>query len=153
MYGVRRNEALQIIWDNIDLNINQITIRKEICKTKVSRKVVINSSLKLILEQWNENQTGQLFPNYSTNQISMKFMRWIRQLGLPANIKLHSLRSTFACHLLSNGVDIYTISQLLGHNSVKVTEKYYLSLDQVKAKNAVDQLRFEGMVYEALQNG
>jgi len=141
--GIRRNEALQLVWDDIDLSLNQITIRK----------VVINSSLKLILEQWNDNQTGRLFPNYSTNQISMKFMRWVRQLELPDNIKLHSIRASFACHLLSNDVDIYTISQLLGHTSVKVTEKYYLALDQVKARDAVDQLRFDGSVYEVLQNG
>lgn len=140
--GVRRNEALQITWDDIDLNLNQINIRKKISKTKDSRKIVINSSLKRILEQWHGDQTGQLFPNYSTNQISMKFLRWVRQLDLPDDIKLHSLRATFACHLLSNGVDIYTISQLLGHTSVKVTEKYYLALDQVKAKTAVDKLRF-----------
>jgi integrase len=140
--GMRRNEALQITWDDIDLSLNQITIRKEICKTNSSRKVVICNELKLILEQWYDNQTGLLFPNYGTNQISMKFRRWVRQLDLPDNIKLKSLRSTFACHLLSNGDDIYTISQLLGHTSVKVTEKYYLALDEVKAKDAVDQLRF-----------
>jgi len=140
--GMRRNEALQITWDDIDLSLNQITIRKEISKTKVSRKVIINNDIKEILKQWYDEQGGRLFPNYNPNQISMKFMRWVRQIEFPDNIKLHSLRSTFACHLLSNDVDIYTISMLLGHTSVKVTEKYYLALDQVKAKDAVDQLRF-----------
>jgi len=140
--GIRRNEAIHLTWDDIDLSLNQITIRKEISKTNSSRKVVICNDLHQILEQWYNNQTGLLFPNYGTNQISMKFRRWVRLLDLPDNIKLHCLRATFACHLLSDDVDIYTISQLLGHTSVKVTEKYYLALDEVKAKDAVDQLRF-----------
>jgi integrase len=68
--------------------------------------------------------------------------RWVRYLGLPRGIHLHSLRATFACHLIEKGVNIYIVSKLLGHSSVKVTEKHYLSLDPTHVQTAVNQLEF-----------
>jgi site-specific recombinase XerD len=53
----------------------------------------------------------------------------------------HTLRVTFACHLIKKGVDIYTVSRLLGHSNVKVTEKHYLALDPDHIRSAVNQLR------------
>ena len=91
----------------------------------------------------NVAKTGRLFPGYYPNQVSMKFRRWAREIGLPDNIKLHTLRATFACHLIRRGVDIYSISKLLGHHSVKMTEKYYLALDPDKAREAVGRLKFK----------
>ena len=72
----------------------------------------------------------------------MKFRRWSREIGLPDSISLHSLRATFACQLLKKEVDIYTISRLLEHSNVKMTEKYYLVMDPDKAREAVELLKF-----------
>jgi len=72
----------------------------------------------------------------------MKFRRWAKQLWFPKGISLHSLRATFACHLIKEGVEIYTVSRLLGHSSVKVTEKHYLALDPYHVRTAVNRLRF-----------
>ncbi|NQU04941.1 MAG: site-specific integrase [Calditrichaeota bacterium] len=141
--GVKRNEALQLIWSDIDLTTDEIIIRKEITKSRAIRKIAINSNLKLILEQWSNGQTGRLFPNYGANQISMKFRRWAREIGLPAEVKLHSLRATFACHLMVKGVDVYTISKLMGHRSIRITGKYYLAMDVYKSRDAVETLRYE----------
>ena len=138
--GMRRNEALELTWSDIDDNIN---IRPEISKNGIGRQIVLNSNLKTILSQGSQISQERLFPNYTPNQISMKFMRWVREIGLPAGTKLHSIRATFACQLLVKGVDIFTISKLLGHSSIKITEKYYLALDQSKARNAVEKLCFD----------
>lgn len=72
----------------------------------------------------------------------MKFRRWARNIGLPKGISLHSLRATFACHLIKNGVDIYIVSRLLGHSTVKVTEKHYLALDPDHVKTAINRLNY-----------
>ena len=48
----------------------------------------------------------------------------VRYLGLNERLNFHSLRHTFATHLLQAGIPIYEVSKLLGHSSVKVTEVY-----------------------------
>ncbi len=88
--------------------------------------------------------TGLLFPKFGPNQVSMAFRRIRKQAGLPDGISVHSLRATFACHLIEQGVDIYTVSRLLGHSSVTVTEKHYLALDPAHAKSAVNSLNYTG---------
>jgi integrase/recombinase XerD len=75
----------------------------------------------------------------------MKFRRWARHVGLPKGISPHSLRATFACHLIEQGVDIYVVSRLLGHSSVKVTEKHYLALDPRHVQQAVNRLDVTGL--------
>jgi site-specific recombinase XerD len=73
----------------------------------------------------------------------MKFRRWAKQVGLRKEISLHSMRSTFASVLIQKGIDIYTVSRLLGHSSVKVTERHYIGMDAMHIRSAVDQLSFK----------
>lgn len=72
----------------------------------------------------------------------MKFRRLATSAGLPEGVKLHSIRATFANRLRDKGVDIYTVSKLLGHPRVKVTEKYYLAENPDLMKEAVELLEF-----------
>tara|TARA_B110000014_G_scaffold250350_1_gene226496 strand:+ start:2040 stop:2270 length:231 start_codon:yes stop_codon:yes gene_type:complete len=54
---------------------------------------------------------------------------------------LHSLRKTFGSLLLQNKkADIFTVSRLLGHTSVKTTEKYYVDLLQDNLRDSVNGL-------------
>ena len=85
---------------------------------------------------------GLLFPEFRSNQVSMKFRRLAKKIDLPKGFSLHSLRSTFGSTLINKGVDIYTVSKFLGHSSVKVTEKHYLALDPEHAKSAINKLDY-----------
>ena len=62
------------------------------------------------------------------------FQRQVRRLGIPG-AHFHTLRHSFAANLLALGVDIKTVSLLLGHSSVKITLDYYAHscLDQRRA--------------------
>ena len=140
--GCRRNEILGIQWSDTDLPRRQIVVRGEIGKMGKRRTIPISDTLAEILIKWPTPKIGLLFPGYLPDSVSQKFRRWIRRLGFPDGISLHSLRSTFACHLRMNGADIYTVSRLLGHSSVKVTEKHYLDLDTDDARTAVNGLNF-----------
>ena len=56
------------------------------------------------------------------------FRIYKERAGLSQNITPHSLRNNFAKRCLISGMDIYTLSRILGHSSVTVTEKAYLDL-------------------------
>lgn len=140
--GCRRNEALGVTWNDIDMTKRQIVIRGEVGKMGKRRTIPINDALFALLASWTGKREGCLFPGYSPNQISMKFRRWIKQLALPDGTSIHSLRATFACQLIARGIDIYTVSKLLGHSSVKVTEKHYLALSPGHIQDAVNRLDF-----------
>jgi len=140
--GCRRNEALGVTWKDIDLDRNQILIRGEVGKMGKRRSIPINNVLAEVLNNKLGRREGLLFPEYGSNQVSMKFRRLAKKIDLPNGISLHSLRSTFGSTLINKGVDIYTVSKFLGHSSVKVTEKHYLALDPEHAKSAINKLDY-----------
>lgn len=56
------------------------------------------------------------------------FKKYLLKAGLNSSISPHCLRNNFAKRCLMNGMDIFTLSKLLGHSSVTVTEQAYLDL-------------------------
>ncbi len=130
---------MELTWDHIDLRRREITV---VGKGGKRRSVPINDNLMAVLESWSRDREGRLFPDYTPNQVSMRFLRRAREVGLPEGVTIHSLRATFTGHLIDIGVDIYTVSRLLGHSSVKVTERYYLAPNPDQARTAVELLNF-----------
>jgi site-specific recombinase XerD len=56
--------------------------------------------------------------------ISKKFRKYVKKTGLNPKLSFHSLRHTFASWLIQKGVSIYSVSKLLGHSNIRVTEIY-----------------------------
>ena len=65
--------------------------------------------------------------------------RWVKNAGIKKSITWHCARHSFAVNLLNAGTDIKTVSSLLGHASIKMTEKYLHVIDQRKQK-AINKL-------------
>lgn len=64
---------------------------------------------------------------------------WVRSAGINKHITFHCARHTFAVMMLDLGVDLYTVSKLLGHKSIETTQVYAKILDKNK-KAAVDRI-------------
>lgn len=64
---------------------------------------------------------------------------WVANAGIKKHITFHCARHTHAILLLNNGVDIFTVSKLLGHTEIKTTQVYAKIVDQKKI-DAVNNL-------------
>lgn len=64
--------------------------------------------------------------------MNVELSKWIMKAGITKDITFHCARHTHATLLISNGVDIYTVSKLLGHKDLKTTEIYAKVIDKKK---------------------
>ena len=137
--GCRRGEALALSWEDIDLHFRRIIIRES--KSGESRMIPINTQLYKTLLCVERN--GNTVFDFSKWYVSHKFKQYLKVADIKGagNLTVHSLRHTFASHLVMAGVDLYTVAKLLGHSSVAVTEMYaHLAPDHLKA--SVERLNY-----------
>lgn len=137
--GMRITECLNLTIDNVDLQRRTILIPAEINKGKKDRVVFYSQSVSKIFQSWlrfkdSFQETDLLFPTQRTNSIltapnfERNFKLYKERANIKKNITPHGLRNNFARRFLLSGGDIYTLSRLLGHSSVTVTEAAYLDL-------------------------
>lgn len=137
--GMRRGEALKLTWKDIDLDSRAITINET--KSGNNRVVPINKQLYGLLSSMDQN--GSCLFDCSKWHVTHKFKDYLKKTGIEEvqNLTVHSLRHTFASHLVMDGVDLYTVAKLLGHSSVAVTQMYaHLTPDYLK--KSVERLKF-----------
>jgi len=150
--GMRKAELENLEWDDIDFKRRKIKIRrKEFWQPKTSeREIPINHQLFDLLEKLkSKNEDGLdsrfVFPDKNGNQIKTKLRRRLIKIAKDAGIdgltKLHTLRHTFASHLVMNGVDLPTVKKLMGHSDIQTTMIYaHLAPDHLE--KAVDRLDY-----------
>ena len=84
--------------------------------------------------------TGRIFQSLKYSAyMNTELLRWTMAAGISKPVTFHAGRHTFAVSLLSNGVDIYTVSRLMGHTEVKTTQVYADIIDSVR-KDAMHKI-------------
>ena len=124
--GARRAELVRpnFTWDNVDLKNNRIRLDG---KGNKSRFVPTTPVVAKILEKRLTEGFKHPF-KYGQDHVSHKLRDYYRTANIE-NATLHTLRKTFGSLLIQEGhADIFKVSKLLGHSSVKVTEKHYIHL-------------------------
>lgn len=128
--GLRLNELLHLRVTDIDSARMVIHVRQG----KGAKDRLVPLSLRLLQElraYWLVCRPRTwLFPGQradgtmTASNIQRRFGRLVQQVGLSKHCSMHTLRHSYATHLLEAGVDVLTLKALLGHSSLQTTARY-----------------------------
>ena len=144
--GLRRGEMIHLDWNDIDFNRKILTVQPKhgwTPKTNECRDIPLSADLLSYLRVLPHSPKCKrvMYDYYgdplTLEGLSVKFAKFVKKAGLQGG--LHKLRHTYASHLVQAGVDLYTVSKLLGHSSIKTTE-IYAHLSPVTLAGAVEKL-------------
>lgn len=129
--GLRLSEVIHLHYEDISRKTMLIHIRKS--KSRQDRYVMLSQvALDTLTEYWRKcgKPMGILFPSMRTgsylnnNSVEHKLLACLKRTSIKKNVTPHSLRHSFATHLMEDGVEIRFIQTLLGHRDPKSTEIY-----------------------------
>jgi integrase len=130
--GLSQEEVLKRDWRQVDLFRKTLTTgRKKTEKRGLNmRTIPLDEEAYALLKRRASTggMSGYVFQDKDGNMIKAdrlkkEFRKAVRQSGI-AHFRFHDCRHTFATRLAQAGVDLYTISKLLGHRSIASTQRY-----------------------------
>jgi integrase/recombinase XerC len=150
--GLRVSELVSLDWQAIDLSARVLRVRG---KGNKERMVPFGrpaaDALRHWLEVWESLRNGSAGAGASNDEAEPVFLnfrggrltdrsvrnildRWVDQAAVARGVHPHTMRHTFATHLLEAGADLRTIQELLGHSSLSTTQKYtHLDVERLLA--------------------
>lgn len=121
--GMRLNEALTLMYDDVNFNTNLITIW--VNKGDRPRSIPMTKRVRSIMEA--RKVSGAEKPFNLKDYQAENAWRWVRKemkLDADKEFIIHALRHTCASRLVNKGIDLYVVKEWLGHSSIQVTERY-----------------------------
>jgi integrase/recombinase XerC len=135
--GIRVSELVALNMDDVDFLGEVVHIRG---KGKKERITPIGASALQVIQHYMEfrNKRAQSGRNFdskvlfvnkhgrrlSTRSVRRKMDKYLKMAGLDPEISPHTLRHSFATHMLNNGADLRSVQELLGHQSLSTTQVY-----------------------------
>lgn len=129
--GLRISELVGIDIDDIEIRARLVKVRGKGAKERI---VPFGSKAQAAIRAYlptrkPADEETALFVNYRGERITARSVRrlfngYVRDASLRAGISPHTLRHSFATHLLNAGADLRAIQELLGHASLSTTQKY-----------------------------
>jgi integrase/recombinase XerC len=152
--GIRVSELVDLNIGDLDLETEAIRVRGKGKKERLvplgshavaSMRHYINAvrSDERFAPVWNNGGDAPFFVNkhggrLSSRSVRRKLDKYLRSVGLDPSISPHTLRHSFATHLLDNGADLRSVQELLGHQSLSTTQTY-THLTATRMRQAYDQ--------------
>lgn len=132
--GIRVSEIIHLERNDVNLSVGYITCRDEHKERMIPFGKVAKLALSAYLERGREallkgQESVLLFTNCSGKSMSRQgFWKIIKfygdKAGIQSDITPHTLRHSFAAHLLRNGADIHAVQAMLGHSDMATTQMY-----------------------------
>ena len=158
--GIRRGELVALLWDDLDLEAQTLTISKSAGRingeVKVTQPKTANSVRTIylpretvdLLTQEHTKHPGNpiMFPSpvtgklYGPDCIGRLHKILLKKAGITENIPFHGLRHTFATLAIQQGVDAKTVSSILGHYSAGFTLDTYTHVTGEMQKDAAQRM-------------
>ena len=144
--GLRAAEIVSVQLVDFDFKEQSLRVTG---KGNKERIVLFGEQCMRAIEDYDQNERTRpsvgdaLFTNAKGRPISARTVqniikRWARLAGLPEDVSPHTLRHSFATHLLDGGADLKTVQQLLGHENLSTTQVYtHVSIERLR--NAVEK--------------
>jgi integrase len=142
--GLRVGEVSALTWKDVDLYERILTVNKTVYrvkgrmmittpKTAKSVRIVTmgETAVNILLNRFEGRSVNELiFPSangtlLNYHNIRRVYKRVLEKADLPNDFTIHSTRHTYATRLIKRGADVKTVSELLGHASVKFTHDIY----------------------------
>ncbi len=127
--GLRVSEVVNLRVKDIDFG--ELTIHLKNSKGKKDRITIFPDKLKVNLKRLTAGKDKNNFVfasqrggRLSTRTAQKVFKDSLKKAGIKKEATFHSLRHSFATHLLENGVDVRHVQELLGHQNIRTTQRY-----------------------------
>jgi len=131
--GLRLSDIRALQWQNVKGDTLEYRQKKTkgfeyLHLSAMARQILTNQPNPKILTMQNTN----IFNIPSQSQLGRVLKQWCKDAGIDKRVTFHTARHTFATLALTQGVDLYTVSKLLGHKTIQATQIYAKIVDERK---------------------
>lgn len=145
--GLRASDACNLKWNDINFDRQQVHIKNG--KGKKDRCVPISKETLTVLQKYRKSYPSRdyVFKMFGKDKpvdaefIRARFREALAKAGLDTTLSTHSLRHSYATHLLEAGEDIQTVQRRLGHKSVS-TVMIYLHVAKVEKHQCINLISY-----------
>lgn len=119
--GTRRGELTGLTWSSVDLDARRLTVRAATSKGAKTRHIPLNDEAVDVLRRWRRQCRGERVFDFTTIKTAWKSLMERAKIS---DFRPHDMRHHFASRLVQSDVSLYHVQKLLGHGSLRMTERY-----------------------------